>query len=218
MTLQKSVTDDQLGQYYRRTSAIADRLGKSLSFDQVMDALQIIHDGQFKSVPAPKYSEENGVIYFTVTPNGKTGQKWIESLEKQGFQIGTYAKSVLISPDFKPAKSRRPIEIRVLKGTLFSDSDHTTENIRAEADKLKLGRPNAEVACLIREKFTDEELEAMGLWYIVAMHEPIKDSIGALTLLSAHRNADGRWLDACYESAGHRWSRESGFAFVVSQV
>lgn len=47
MTLLKSVTDDQLGQYYRRTSAIADRLGKSLEFEQVMDALQRIHDGQF---------------------------------------------------------------------------------------------------------------------------------------------------------------------------
>lgn len=45
MTLDKSVTDDQLGKYYRRTKAIADRLGKSLSFDEVMDALQSLHDG-----------------------------------------------------------------------------------------------------------------------------------------------------------------------------
>jgi len=46
MTLNVRVTDDQLGAFYRKTAAIADRLGKSLSFDEVMQALQIIHDGE----------------------------------------------------------------------------------------------------------------------------------------------------------------------------
>lgn len=45
MTPPKGVTDDQLGQYHRRTAAIAERLGKSLPFDGVMTALQQIHDG-----------------------------------------------------------------------------------------------------------------------------------------------------------------------------
>lgn len=44
MTLEKGVTDDQLGRYYRRTAAIADRLGKSLSYDGVMDVMQRLHD------------------------------------------------------------------------------------------------------------------------------------------------------------------------------
>ena len=47
MTLVPGVADDQLGQYYRRTTAIADRLGKSLPFDTVMEALQRIYEGQF---------------------------------------------------------------------------------------------------------------------------------------------------------------------------
>ena len=46
MTLYSGVTDDQLGRYYRRINAIAARLGKSLSFDDVMETLQRIHDGQ----------------------------------------------------------------------------------------------------------------------------------------------------------------------------
>lgn len=48
MTLNTRVADDQLGQYYRKTAAIADRLGKSLDFGSVMDALQRIHDGKFE--------------------------------------------------------------------------------------------------------------------------------------------------------------------------
>ncbi|MGH7249371.1 MAG: hypothetical protein ACREGC_00170 [Minisyncoccia bacterium] len=54
MTLNPSVADDQLGQYYRRTSAIADRLDKSLSFTDAMEALQCLHDGKFRF--------ENGVL------------------------------------------------------------------------------------------------------------------------------------------------------------
>ena len=48
MTLNVGVTDDELGQYFRRAIAIADRLGKSLPFESVMDALQRIHDGRFE--------------------------------------------------------------------------------------------------------------------------------------------------------------------------
>ena len=48
MTLNSSVTDEQLGQFYRRTFAIAGRLGKSLNFDDVMNELQQIHDGQVR--------------------------------------------------------------------------------------------------------------------------------------------------------------------------
>jgi hypothetical protein len=74
------------------------------------------------------------------------------------------------------------------------------------------------VACLVREKFSDKELEAMGLYWIVTMHNPIKDSGGGPLLLSARRNGDGSWLHARYDCPGSLWVRDSGFAFVVSQV
>lgn len=46
MTPQKGVADDQLGRYYRKTMAIADRLGKSLDPNTVLWLLQRIHDGE----------------------------------------------------------------------------------------------------------------------------------------------------------------------------
>lgn len=46
MTPPKGVTDDQLGRYYRKTMAIADRLGKSLDPNTVLWLLQRIHDGE----------------------------------------------------------------------------------------------------------------------------------------------------------------------------
>ena len=58
----------------------------------------------------------------------------------------------------------------------------------------------------------------MGLYWIVAMHEPIKDSDGGPILLHAVRRADGSWLYAYYGYPDNKWNRSYGFAFVVSQV
>jgi hypothetical protein len=58
----------------------------------------------------------------------------------------------------------------------------------------------------------------MGLWWITAMHEPIKDSGGDSSLLAVSRSGGGQWLNAVYDNPDYRWDREYGFAFVVPQV
>jgi len=131
--------------------------------------------------------------------------------------LSDYAKSVLRSSDFNPT-SGVTSEIVALKGTLWNGSERTTKNIRAEAEKRGLTKPNAEVACLIREMFSDKELEAMGIWWIVTMHEPINDSDGGPILLYADRSGDGCWLSTDYGYPGHGWGDNGSFAFVVSQV
>ncbi|MEX1120240.1 MAG: hypothetical protein WEB94_00595 [Candidatus Paceibacterota bacterium] len=129
------------------------------------------------SSPVRSWREEDDVIYFSVTSDGTTGEDWIKRLKGNGFRVGDYAKQVLRSPDFKPT-SGVTTEVAVLKGMLFEDNVRITKKIRAEADKRKLGKPEPELACLIRLKFTDKEIEAMGLIWIFAMHEPINDSGG----------------------------------------
>lgn len=169
------------------------------------------------SEPVRRWREQDGVIYLSVTSDGTTGPEWITRLEKKGSRLSKWAKDVLISPDFKPTRGVT-YEIAVLKGMLFEDSDRVTKKIRADAERRNLTKPNAEVACLIRENFSDEEIEAMGLWRIVAMHEPINDSDGDPDLLSAGRGGGGRWLSADYFGPDCGWDREFGFAFVASQV
>jgi hypothetical protein len=163
-----------------------------------------------------KWRKQDGVIYFSVTSDGTPGPKWIERLEGNGFHVEKYAKQVLCSPDFKPTNGIT-IEVAVLMGMLFANNDRTKKKILAEADKRKLTKPNAEVACLIRELFTDEEIEQMGLWWIVVMHEPIKDSDDDPILLSARRDCGGRRLRACVDFSDGGWDRGNGFAFVVSE-
>ena len=178
--------------------------------------LKLLRGELVVSEPARLWREENGVIYFSVTSDGITGPHWIKRLEKKNPRLSKWAKDVLNSPDFKPTSST-VYNCVVLKGEMFSNENRYTENIRAEADKRKLGKPNAEVACLIRENFSDEEIEAMGLWWIVTMHEPINDSDGDPSLLNASRNDEGRWLHASYDNPSFRWHREDGFVFLAPQ-
>lgn len=180
-------------------------------------ALKFLRGELSVSEPTRNWREAEGIIYFSVTSDGTTGEQWIARLEGKGFRVGDYAKSVLRSADFKPTTGITT-EVAVLKGMLFEDNERITKNIRKVAADRTLETPNAEIACLIREMFTDEEIKAMGLTWIVAMHEPIKDSGGVPFLLSANRYVDGRWLFACYDGPLGGWFRGSGFAFAVSQV
>ncbi|MFA6554650.1 MAG: hypothetical protein WCS89_04070 [Candidatus Paceibacterota bacterium] len=167
------------------------------------------------SEPAKRWREQDGVIYFTLpATDGTTGSQWIDRLKKKGFRLSKWAKDILNSKDFKPTTGVVN-EIAVLKGTLFKNNGRITKNIRAMDDKRKFATPNAEIACMIREMFTDEEIKDMGLVWIVAMHEPIKDSNGGPNLLSADRAEDGRWLRTPCLSTIDEWRRERGLAFVV---
>jgi hypothetical protein len=222
------LTNEELGALTRRCDEIKRRLNEgTLPLPLVMRGLQHIIEGcpadRFLrdelsvSEPTRSWREADGVIYFSVTSDGTTGEDWIKRLEGNGFCVGNYAKQVLRSPRFLPT-SGVTTEVAVLKGMLFEDDDRITRKIRAEGALRKLGKLNAEIACLIREKFTDDELEIMGLIWIVAMHEPINDSGGGPDLLGAHRYGSGRWLSAYYDGPAYGWNRGSGFAFAVSQV
>ena len=201
-----------------KLNALVKNIMRQTGTSDPNEAVRLVNSGEWiLTIPVRRWREQDGVIYFSVTSNGMTGPQWIEHFEKKGIQLSKWAKDVLLSPDFKPTNGVTT-EVAVLKGMLFEDNDRVTSKIRAEAGKRKLVKPNAELGCLIRDMFTDEEIAAMGLVWIVAFHEPIKDSDGDPCLLSADRYGAGRWLSACYGGPGIRWGRGGGFAFAVSQV
>jgi len=225
------MTDEQLGKLTLKFDEIKRRINDgTIPYMEVVDTLQKVvienkmrqylevSQGKAKIVyPVCKWREENGVIRFSLTSDGITGEQWITRLESQGIRVSDYAKSILRSKSFKPGKPT-VYEIAVLKGGLFSDEERITKNIRAEGKKRKHLTPNAEVACLIREAFSDEDLKAMGLDWLATMHKPIKDFIGNPALLNAVRGGVDFCLLADYGCPVNEWRRGGGFAFVVSQV
>ncbi len=173
------------------------------------------HDELVSPEPPRRWTEQDGAISFQVTSDGLTGEAWIVHLESKGLRVGPYGKSALRSKDFVPTIGVTT-QVRVLRGELWVEDQRSTRNIRAEADRRKFVKPNAEVACLIRDILSDADIEDMGLTWIVAMHDPIENLDGDLCLLAADRDYDGRWLDACNVHIIYTWDRYSGFAFAVA--
>ena len=169
------------------------------------------------SPPVRAWREQDGIIRFSVTSDGTTGEGWITRLESKGNKVSPYAKQVLRSTAFQPTNGVTT-EIAVMKGSLFTDDDRITSKIRAKAKEYQFQTPHAEVACLIREMFTDEEIKEMGLTWIVTMHEPIEDSDRYPYLLGTDRRGGSPWLDANDDEPGDGWNRDIGFAFAVPQV
>jgi len=187
------------------------------SLDNSNDVNKIVESGDLILTDSARtWTEKDGVICFSVISDGTNGEEWIARLESKGFRVNNYAKSVLRSKSFKTT-SGVTYEVAVLKGELFSDNERITGNISKDAENRELTAPNAEVACLIREKYSDKELEAMELYWIITMHNSIKDSDGDPRLFGIFRNGRGSWLYSDYVRPDNWWDRGSGFAF-VSQV
>jgi hypothetical protein len=210
---------NQLGDALEKAGFTADDLTKLKQFSNLKGVRDVLNGKAEITYPVYPWREENGVIYFSVISDGTTGEQWITRLEAAGYRVSDYAKSILRSKKFQPTTNVKT-EVAVLKGEIFTDENRITKKIRLEAKKRNLAKAkiNAEVACLTRIMFSDEDIKAIGLWWIVVMHEPIKDSDGNPMLLGAYRINDGHWLDTCYDRPDSKWFRSCGFAFAVSQV
>lgn len=170
------------------------------------------------SEPTPTWTVDGeGNIHFTLTSNGLTREQWEEHLERRGWRISGWARKVLRRASDAPTGGVT-YDIVVRPGKKISASDRITKKIRATAEAKGWQKPHWEVACLIRDTFTDDQLEQMDLWYIVTMHEPIHDSAGDPDLLDSDRRGGGRWLNAYCGRSGDKWDDHGGFAFVVPQA
>lgn len=226
------MSDDMLGSLVRVLTTIPEyRLGLLQDFarklagrdgeDWETNAKRFLRKEKCWGAEAPTPTawtvDDEGNIHFTLTSNGFTRQQWEQHLERRGWRIGDYARQVLRRASEAPTNGVT-YNIVVRPGKSISDSDRITKKIRAAAEKSGWIKSHWEVACLIRDTFTDEQLGQMGLWYIVTMHEPIKDSGGVPRLLSSHRDGGGRWLYASDGRPDDRWHGRGGFAFAVPQV
>ena len=162
-------------------------------------------------------TDAEGNIHFTLTSNGFTREQWEKHLESRGFRLSDWAHNMLRRASNAPTNGV-VYHIVVRPGSKIAFRDRITKKIRAHAADNGWNTPHWEVACLIRDTFPDEQLEKMGLWWIVTMHEPITDSDGDPHLLGSDRRGDGRWLNANYDGPDDGWNVYGGFAFVVPQV
>lgn len=155
--------------------------------------------------------------YITVVSDGLTGEQSISRLEAVKYNLGDEAKFLMRSKDYIVTNGV-VYRVGIIKDSEFDDASRTTENICKEAMRRCWIEPPAELARLLREKLSDEDLEKMGFVWLIVVHKTIAASDGYPNLLGLDRRGAGRKLNTAYSIPGRRWSREYGFAFLVPQV
>lgn len=204
------------------------RFNRNCLADLVVDLIVEEMDLASKSAsikihPPALWHKNDGVVHFQVTSDGTSGEQWIRRLiRKGGFRPSVEAERVLLSEEFKPT-SGVTTKIVIFRATRFKNrsddsGDTIIERARNEAKDLGLRTPKAEVACLIREMFSDKEIRSLRLSRIIVMHRPVSiASAGWPALLEVNNIAGehGNDMTVRYPSLGQKeWLDETGLAFV----
>jgi hypothetical protein len=207
-----AVTASQLKDLFRQ---IEDR---SITGQHVQAFLE--HRDPF--APSAFERNEHGHAVITITGLDLSGADEVERLEAASYRVSDYAKSC-----FKSTKGdgydknhrlepNRAYKIAIVPGKeIERDADRTTANLQKLGEKYGYQKPLAGIVPRIRETVSDEMMKDLDVWYIAALHDPIKDSVGGPGVLSADRSGGGRWVDAYWGDPGDRWSSHGSFAFLL---
>lgn len=121
----------------------------------------------YEPKPVQKWTESDGVIYFSVTSDGTTGEEWINRLGAKHYWVRDRAREILLSSEFTPTNGVTN-EIALVSQRAFKSARPNLGGFIIGT--LGLFKPNAEVACLIRDMFTGEDIKTMGFSSIVTVH------------------------------------------------
>lgn len=199
------------------------KLMRDMKVNDPHEAVWLVNSGRYvgiikQVVEGYCWREENGIIYLSVTSDGTTGPEWIKRFKDKGFKHFSIIEDVLCSDEFKPT-SGVTTEVAILTGEALGNNKPTIKDFREFAIEHKMEIPNPEIACLLCEKLTDDDLKAMGLFWLHAVHNPIKDSEGRPLFLNVSTlSGGGRCLSAHVYLPNDKQSSSNGFAFTVSQV
>lgn len=168
-------------------------------------------------------TDKYGHILITVTGLGLTAEEWKTRLEGSGYRFGDWARNILGRLDYdekhRVEAGKQYTVALVLGKEIKKDNERSTANLKKLGERY-YGRSadlKGELALLIREAISDEQMERFGVWYIAVLHEPITDSGGDPLVLYTYRRDRGRWVHAYWDKPGYTWRDGGAFAFPVSQ-
>jgi hypothetical protein len=224
MTLSTSVADDRLGKYYRRTTAIAERLDKSLPFDKVMDSLQLIHDG--KLTPFSGGLRGRFIRTMPIMIGGVSKDDLIEQVKAAHRELGSYAASMMRHEMFTTLDEPETITlIDLCPADLGFTENPTTDELldvkrlaewsAVNLDGYVLDLCPAEVGPHLAIQYKDQPKGGV-LW--IAM-ERIPDSGDDPDVFVVERDDDGGlWLARAWTLPGGRWGLDLRVVFRLRKI
>jgi hypothetical protein len=159
------------------------------------------------------WQTEKNIISCSVTSDGATGEDWLKRFAEKRFRIGSGFKNTLKRSDILPTAGKT-FAVKILKGNFFPEGILSSKRILDTAIRENLKKPGPEVACLLRNMFSVEDMFAMELWWIIVMHIPLRDANNNNVVLSVDRYGCGEWLFDYFSLFDRKWDSGVGFAFV----
>jgi hypothetical protein len=169
-------------------------------------------------------TDKHGRFLITVTGLGLTGEEWLARFTSTGVKPTKWARDVLTRPDYDAKHRLEPgkqytVALLFGKKEFDTDVERTTANLRArgERDYGKSDDLRGELALLIREAISDEQLERWRIDYTAVLHEPIISSVGGPHVLGSGRRGGGPRLGTFWGNPANEWRGLGAFVFPVSQ-
>lgn len=158
-----------------------------------------------------KFTEEEGLIRFSVPAEGMIGSKWLKYFEKEGIGLSARIRNMILSGWFKPTVGM--INFVIVRGDLFPEGECNARNVRRFAGSKKLKLLEMESVCIIRKYFSDEDLEVIGISRILIMSKVILRGKKRFLTRVDKKNAQGCMMGTQNILPGHLYGQLMGFAF-----
>ena len=157
------------------------------------------------------WTERDGIISFTYISDGTTGPQWIKRLGSKKCRLTDGAKEVLCAQNFVPTPAGTVVHMKIWKGDLFSPKNVWFKPLGAIAARSGYVIPNVEAICYMRDMFSNNEIQAMGLRKILIERKcPPTDRSELNTVYIGTLGTDL----AALRANGAHWENEgAGFAY-----
>lgn len=142
---------------------------------------------------------------------GQTKDQLEAALERAGFNVSDYARSMMKSQDFTTERQKEQTDlVRLTVDALFNDGrTHTTDEVFSRAKEFGLELCPAEVGPHLRLSYKDQPLDE---WIYVAMKQ-ISGSGGYPYVFNVERDDGGSWLSYGWARPDNEWNPEDKFVF-----
>lgn len=167
--------------------------------------------------------DTHGRLLITLKGLGLMGQAILVRMESRGLHPTPRLRAFLTHPDYDE-KHRLEFGKTYTVALVFGhedipmDTERTTARLEeyGERDYGKSPDMRAELAVLLSEAITEEQLERWGIWSIAVLHEPIFiNGISSILVLSRYSVICP--IIVCFGDDDENWSDTGAFAFPVSQ-
>ncbi len=136
--------------------------------------LLLLLDGSHIISPS-KWREHNCVVYTSVISSGRSGAEWGQYFAaeeaKESYEVYSDVLEESLS-NFRPT-NKIVYELAIVRISALKKQERYPEKLKEIAHNLGWKEATIETGCLLREKFTDSELEVMGFSSLVIMHRPV---------------------------------------------